>query len=180
MTPKQTLPDLIYVDKAALQPHDPTSLMCAMPYLGPGWYPKVSVECCLHTHKLEWSDLKWGITASAHYPGDAIRAALDILESSWSDVSLENPKGEPWRRSINFMIGVWSMRGRVHIKSLFSYGDVGEELWDDCWKTPDAYGAKGLMEFRRVTQVETSATFRPLYDLCPGTEHVRLAQARAY
>ena len=174
--PGQTLPDLIYVDRPAPQPHDLPSLMCALPYLGPGWYHKVSVEYCLHTHKLDWADLKWGLTASAHYPGDAVRAALGILENSWADVQLVCPKDTPWKRSINSMVGVWGMRDRVNITSLFSYGDPGEELLGKNWQHFNAYGVEGLMEYRRVTQVETSATFRPLYDLCLCTEHVRLAQ----
>jgi hypothetical protein len=179
VTHEDALPDLIYVDRPAPQPHDLQSLMSALPYLGPGWYHKVSVEYCLHTHRLDWTDLKWGVTASAHYPGDAVRVALDILEASWEDVQLESSKDRPWKRSINSMVGVWGMKDRVNITSLLSYGDVGEELYGpygERYTQHDAYGAKGLTEYRRVTHVATSATFRPLYDLCLCTEHVRLAQ----
>eukprot|EP00973_Karenia_brevis_P075195 10445637-Karenia_brevis.AAC.1 len=170
------LPDLVYVNK-------PVTIECladllrSLPYLGPSWYHRSSIEYCMRTKKLEWADLQWGITASAHYPGDRVRTALDIMEAAWADVRVQE-RDNPAKRSFNTMVGLWGMLQNVQITSLMSFGDAGEGLsGTGVTVCRDAFDVPGLVEYRRHTDVRTSATYRPLYDICLCAEHTRLAQA---
>jgi hypothetical protein len=177
ITPSEGLPDLVYVEKT-INPQNITELVKCLPYLGPGWYHKVSIEYCLHVRKLEWPDLKWGITASAHYPSDQLRAALDVMEEAWGEVQIQDEGDKPAKRSVNTMVGFWGMQQSVQISSILSFGNLGEALYgNEVLERRDAFGVPGLVEYRRCTRVKTSATYRPLYDLCLCTEHTRLAQA---
>ena len=63
ITPEGGLPDLIFVNK----PHnvsDIDGIAQALPYHGPGWYMRPAVEYCLHTQKLTWDDLTFGVHAT--------------------------------------------------------------------------------------------------------------------
>ena len=40
-----------------------------------------AVEYMLHTKRATWADLKWGIRATAHMPGDRLREAF--AETGW-------------------------------------------------------------------------------------------------
>ena len=59
--PGQALPDLVYVDKP-FAATDLGDLLASLPYHGPAFYSKTAIEYCLHTHKLTWADLRYGIT----------------------------------------------------------------------------------------------------------------------
>ena len=86
VSPSEPLPDLVYVDTEADHPADLASLMASLPYNGPGWYMRPAVEFLLHTCKVTWADLKRGVRATAHVPGDAMRDAFDVLDRAWDDV----------------------------------------------------------------------------------------------
>lgn len=177
VTPEKPLPDLVYVDR----PQNASTLaeiLATLPYHGPGFYSRVAVEYCLHTHKLTWADLQYGITASGRIPGDEIRAAIDTMDAAWEGVALNNPHDRPAKRAINSMVGTFGMKpGGVQIKSWMSYVDEGvlhqgkERLF-----TQTAFGVPGLRQQVTVAETRDPSTYRPIYDLCLCTEHVRLAQ----
>jgi hypothetical protein len=178
VSPDKPLPDLVYVDK----PHEENSLtgiLASLPYHGPGFYSKVAIEYCLHTHKLAWADLRYGITASGHVPGDEVRAAIDVMDAAWEGIPLNNPKDRPAKRCINSMVGTFGMKpGGVQIKSWMSFKNEGVqhrgvERYSAC---NGAFGIRGLYQQVTVAEVRDPSTYRPLYDLCLCTEHVRLAQ----
>ena len=75
VTSDQELPDLIYVTKACAEPRNASEILHLLPFRGSGWYARPAIEYCLHTRKLEWSDLQWGVTAMGRIPGDHLRAA---------------------------------------------------------------------------------------------------------
>ena len=173
--PSLDLPDLIYADKP-VNPGSLVDILHLLPYHGPAFYHRCAIEYCLHTKKLTWGDLKWGIKASAHYPGDAVRAALDVMEGAWADVHIKEGDA-PHKRSVNNMVGTFGIRGAgVRIKSLLSFDYFSRPL-GTVQIMYNAFGVPGLFLFSRVTPVLDSGTYRPLYDLCMCTEHVRLAQA---
>ena len=74
----------------------------------------------MHTRKLQWSDLQCGIRATCHYPGDQLRAALDVMETAWDGIDVKNDA--PWKRLINSLVGTCGMQGQnVNIKSAFTF-----------------------------------------------------------
>ena len=136
------------------------------------------MEFCLHTHRLTWDDLRYGIAASGHIPGDDVRAAIDAMDAAWAGVTLNNPGDAPGKRAINSMVGLFGVKpGGVQIKGRMSYEreDIrphGTEVM----MTHDAFGAPGLISTHWSVEVRDPSSYRPLYDLCLCTEHVRIAQ----
>ena len=154
-------------------------MLAHLPFHGRGWYAKGAVEYCLHTRKLEWEDLRYGIAASGHVPGDLVRVAMDTMDAAWEGVLTNNPNDRPAKRSINSMVGTWGMRvEQVKLKSSLSFrrtDPVGRGFEQKWWE--DAFDVGGLVCKISATKVLDPGTHRPLYDLCICTEHVRLAQA---
>ena len=174
------LPDLVYVQRCA-----PAELISMLPFHGPGWYAKPAVEYCLHTHKLAWDDLLWGITASAHLKGDQLRGALDIMEQAWADVVVElqiNPKVDtPAKRSFNTLVGVFGMTGGiVDIRTMLSYSAQDAPSGWEVLRSVQGKGAfnvPGLLQFNRYTETIDSGSYRHIYDYALCVEHTRIAQA---
>ncbi len=134
------------------------------------------MEYLLHTRKVTWADLRWGVTASAHLPGAALRGAFDVMEQAWADVvqAGQSPdRTTPAKDSINCWVGTCGMKAaptaRVHLS--FEDDPVAG------WRLLDAYEIKGLFEYRRETKTLDSGSYRVVYDWCLCVEHVRLAQA---
>jgi hypothetical protein len=176
----EELPDLVYVD-VVVDPKDIQDLAALAPYHGPAWYCRPVIEYCLHTHKLTWADLKWGITASGRLDGCNLRAALDVMEAAWADVALgTNSSGRRHenhaKRSFNTWVGITGMAGAVNLRSSISF-DWQDRPAGTTMMRQDAYGVKGLFEYTRVQEVVDSGTSRPIYDWCVGVEHTRVAQA---
>jgi len=147
-----------------------------LPFTGDSWLPRPAVEYLLHTKKVTWSDLKWGITATAHMPGEQLRAAFDVLEKAWGDVVANNESPDrktPAKDSINSWVGYCGMPESKGVKSKLSFElDQGGD-----WFERDAYGVKGLFESTRYVEVLDSGSYRAIYDWCLAVEHTRIAQA---
>ena len=99
------LPDLGYVEgchdarQAALQ---------LLPFVGPGWYPKVSIAAMLETGVCRWDHIPLGIYARGHVGAATLRRALERMDAAW-------PEGEEHmaKLSVNAMIGLWARRADV-------------------------------------------------------------------
>jgi hypothetical protein len=101
------LADLIFVD-AGPPPTSLETLLHALPYHGPGWYHRPAVEYLMHTRKVTWSDLKLGVQASGHLPGDVLRGVFDVMDKAWTDVLVDYVDPErknPSKDSINCWVG---------------------------------------------------------------------------
>ena len=99
------LPDLGYVEgcrdarQAALQ---------LLPFVGPGWYPKVFIAAMLETGVCRWDHIPLGIYARGHVGAATLRRALERMDAAW-------PEGEEHmaKLSVNAMIGLWARRADV-------------------------------------------------------------------
>eukprot|EP00969_Alexandrium_andersonii_P199632 8817986-Alexandrium_andersonii.AAC.1 len=49
-----------------------------------------------------WGDIKYRLTASAHYPADVFRRPLRLMEEAWEDSLLA-------KLSVNALIGLWCL-----------------------------------------------------------------------
>ena len=81
VNPAEELPDLVYVDRDAA-PADIHELVGALPFHGRAWYMRPAVEYLLHTKRATWAELKWGIRATSHMPGDRLREAFAVMEDA--------------------------------------------------------------------------------------------------
>jgi hypothetical protein len=82
------------------------------------------------------------------------------------------------KRTVNSMVGVFGTSpGGTRVKCWMSFEDEGvkhrgfQTLTDET-----AFGLTGLRLQRTVAELRDPSSYRPLYDLCLCTEHVRLAQ----
>ena len=173
------LPDIVFIDANLPEPEDLNSHLPRLPYIGKAWYYRPSVEYLLHTKRVTWDDLKWGVTATGHLPGDRMREVLDIIDAAWEDVVTANENvdhnGHPGKYSINAWVGLCGCSDvTTKIKTRLTYDGRNQDRWP--LTRPNVYGITGLWEFEHHTQIINSGTFRPIYDYCLSVEHTRLAQ----
>ena len=184
VSPAEGLPDLIYIDKDAA-PVKIDDLVTALPFHGRAWYMRPAVEYLLHTKRVTWSELKWGIRATSHMPGDRLREAFDVMEEAWQDVledfqqrGVKPDRTRPNKDSVNNWVGFCGMPSKsVNLRTVLSFDEWDNHLSGALSSCHDAYGVKGLWEFTGSTHVVDSATYRPIYDWCLAVEHTRIAQA---
>ena len=74
-----------------------------LPYLGPAWYARPSVEWMLHVGLATWGDIKYSLHASAHVPAECLGQVLDTMEAAWAEEDAHLRK-----YSVNALIGLWS------------------------------------------------------------------------
>ena len=176
------LPDLVYVDKP-VDVSDLESLLAALPYHGPAWYHRSAIGYCLHTFRLEWPDLRYGIASSGRVSGESVREAMDAMSDAWEGVPLDGPRNDPRKRSINSMVGVWGTKpesARLSVSFSFHSQDLNTNL-KPCKERrveTGVFDMPNLMMQTVIREVLNPGSYRPLYDLCLCTEHVRLAQCR--
>jgi len=174
INPDHELPDLVYIDRA----HDVHTLhdvISALPFCGPSWYARPAVEYLLHTKRVTWDDLKFGIAATGRVEGDAVRAALDAMEAAWVGITRpESPEDNLAKRSFNNWIGCCGMSHQMaRLKTTLS-GDLA-----DLPRVAENVTTflPGLhMHTSTIPEID-SGSYRPIYDYCLAVEHTRLAQA---
>jgi hypothetical protein len=148
------------------------SELSRIPYVGPGWYPRGSVEFLLEMGIVAWGHIKWSLQATAHVPGSIFARALGIMEHAWGE-----EKGLA-KLSANSMIGLlardvsqsYSVRSSNseidgaghHFRQIFTYGD------------------KHIYDYIFCTQTVQNASYRPLHDWIMSHEHVMVARAARY
>ena len=69
-----------------------------LPYLGPAWYARLSVERMLHVGLASWEDITFSLHASAHVPPECLGQVHDIMEAATPEVFPERshwPLGHP-------------------------------------------------------------------------------------
>ena len=181
--PGMDLPDMVYVDKP-FAANNLAAILAGLPYHGPGWYSKIAVQFCLRTNKLTWQDLRYGLTASGHIPGDEVRAVIDQMDAAWKGIKLNNKFDDPPKRSVNSAVGAWGMKpGGVQLKGWASFrGEypspevIDNDLPKNVKGNSAMFGVPGLFGKVAALELRDPSSYRPLYDMCLCTEHVRLAQ----
>ena len=97
------LPDLGFVEGCC---DARQSCLNLLPYVGPGWYPKVSLAAMLDLGVCRWDHIVLGISARSHVDAATLRRALERMDAAW-------PEGEEHmaKLSVNAMIGLWAHGG---------------------------------------------------------------------
>ena len=99
------LPDLGFVEGCC---DARQSCLNLLPYVGPGWYPKVSLAAMLDLGVCRWDHIVLGISARSHVDAATLRRALERMDAAW-------PEGEEHmaKLSVNAMIGLWARSTEV-------------------------------------------------------------------
>ena len=84
------------------------SCLNLLPYVGPGWCPKVSLAAMLDLGVCRWDHIVLGISARSHVDAATLRRVLERMEAAW-------PEGEERmaKLSVNAMIGLWARSTEV-------------------------------------------------------------------
>ena len=76
------LPDLGFVEGCC---DARQSCLNLLPYVGPGWYPKVSLAAMLELGVCRWDHIVLGISARSHVDAATLRRALERMDAAWPD-----------------------------------------------------------------------------------------------
>ena len=155
------LGDLNFVTRRA------TGFVRQLGYCGPGWQHRVQTEFLLHTGVICWDDISHVLTATAHHPAELLKRPLQIMESAWEEM-------DHAKRSVNSLIGLFCIDdGFAH--RLVSSNDE-RDAPEGSLKSTFYYEGGFVTDYIVSTRLLTSASCRPLHDLCMCTEAVRVGQ----
>ena len=151
-----------------------------LPYSGPRWYWKASVQYMRDCGIVQWSDIKYRLTASAHVPPDFFRHVFETIESTQANVrtrDLNNIEpGEFAKNCINALLGLWSkpQHHRTSVETV-SYTEDLQRSGPVLKRAVE--GHPTLHDYIFETELLTNATMRPIHQVCLDMEHTFLAQA---
>ena len=162
------LPDLGFVEGCC---DARQSCLNLLPYVGPGWYPKVSLAAMLDLGVCRWDHMVLGISARSHVDAATLRHALERIDAAW-------PEGEEHmaKLSVNAMIGLWARSTEV----VYSVRSSSSELDGAGADFSQAFAYEGGMvwDFVCAWRLLSSGTYRPIHDAVLGLEHCMVAKAR--
>ena len=136
-------------------------------YTGPGWQHRILTEFLLYVGTIQWSDISYRLTATAHLPPDLLKKPLEKMEAAWGAIGLG-------KQSINSMIGTW-MLDESYSYSLMSSNNSGDAP-ANALKRVIHYDGGSVIDYVTRTHMRSVTTLRPLHDLCMSTEAVRVGQ----
>ena len=103
--------DYCFVDKD-VEILDPARYARLLPYSGPRWYWRESVQYMLDVGVIRWPDIKYTLTATAHLKPDFVANIFATIEETQTNVrtqSLDNIAPEKFTKEcINSLLGLWS------------------------------------------------------------------------
>ena len=161
------LPDLSFVEGCC---DARQSCLNLLPYVGPGWYPKVSLAAMLELGVCRWDHIVLGISARSHVDAATLRRALERMDAAW--------QGEEHmaKLSVNAMIGLWARSTEV----VYSVRSSSSELDGAGADFSQAFAYEGGMvwDFVYARRLLSNGTYRPIHDAVLGFEHCMVAKAR--
>ena len=158
------LADFSFVD---LGKDDRRSVVSKLPYVGPMWMHRVSVEFMLHHGACKWDDIKYSLNATGKVPKECIAAPLEVMEAAWGD-HIDMAKD-----SVNAMLGLWAVdeQQSFHVKSS---NDPFEG--QGAWATRLVEWNGGHMtDWIFAKKLLTNASMRPVHDMIMAHEHTLIA-----
>ena len=161
------LPDLGFVEGCC---DARQSCLNLLPYVGPGWYPKVSLAAMLDLGVCRWDHIVLGISARSHVDAATLRRALERMDAAW--------QGEEHmaKLSVNAMIGLWARSTEV----VYSVRSSSSELDGAGADFSQAFAYEGGMvwDFVYARRLLSNGAYRPIHDAVLGFEHCMVAKAR--
>ena len=147
------------------------SCLNLLPYVGPSWYPKVSLAATLELGVCRWDHIVLGISARSHVDAATLRRALERMDAAW-------PEGKEHmaKLSVNAMIGLWARSTEV----VYSVRSSSSELDGAGADFSQAFAYEGGMvwDFVYARRLLSNGTYSPIHDAVLGFEHCMVAKAR--
>ena len=161
----------MYIDKPKIW-RGAGTLFNELPYVGPAWYPRVATEYLLHMGRVSWTDIKWGLQASAHLPHDIFRKPLDIIEQTWHDIG--DAGTTLAKMSVNCCIGFLGL-GERNVWRCKTCNELEEGKGADMMVVTHYNEVDSVVDHLFETKIASNTSQRPIYDIAVFTEFVRLA-----
>ena len=160
------LPDLGFVEGCC---DARQSCLNLLPYVGPGWYLKVSLAAMLELGVCRWDHIVLGISARSHVDAATLRRALERMDAAWPDGEEHMAK-----LSVNAMIGLWARSTEV----VYSVRSSSSELDGAGADFSQAFAYEGGMvwDFVYARRLLSNGAYRPIHDAV--LEHCMVAKAR--
>jgi len=163
--------DLNFIDKDVCW--TAASVMRMIPYTGKAWYHRNVAEYLLHTGRIKWEHILYGINASAHYPPNIFQNALQKMDAAWDGIE----DGDVYKkRSINSLIGTWASNkdSWVAKTSYSNENDIGDF---HCYSVSEMKDGRKIYDYYYRIEVCTGGcTMRVMNQLALDTEHLRVGQ----
>ena len=135
-----------------------------LPYVGPGWYPKVLLAAMLDLGVCRWDHIVLGISARSHVEAATLRRALERMDAAWPETQRERDD-----RPVGAQRGGGLQRAQQQQQA----GRRGRGLLSGL-RLRGGHGV-GLRLRQRLL---SNGTYRPIHDAVLGFEHCMVAKAR--
>ena len=162
------LADFSYVDLGTCQ----LSELSRIPYVGPAWYPRGSVEHLLEVGVIKWRHITWSLQATAHVSSSTLARALQIMKQAWGDTSLA-------KLSVNSMIGLFArdVSQTFNVRSSTREIDGGGHDFRQLFHNGDD---AHIWDYIFCTRVVQNASYRPIHEYIMSFEHVMVAKVARF
>ena len=163
------LADLSFVD---LQNRGRDAPVTLLPYVGPGWYPKVSLDYMLRCGVAQWSDVLHTMNAASHVTAECLAPALDVMEQAW-------PEGEEHmaKLAVNSMIGLMAHDSNKAY-TLRSSSNELDATGADTRQVFYVGEGRYVWDFITTRSIHNNGTLRPIHDCVLGFEATMVAHIR--
>ena len=122
----------------------------------------------LHTNTIKWSDIRYGLQASAHLPASCLRGPLEIMESCWQTPVLR-------KLSVNSAIGLMCRKNNS-FRVVSSTSPLDQPL-DSRWERIFEYDGGHVYDWISEDAIVGSASKLPIWRQVMSSEHLRVGQA---
>jgi AAA domain len=143
------------------------SKLNALPFVGPGWYHRISCQFLLHHGICSWGDFLWSLTSLAKLPADVFKGPLEAMETAWEDKALA-------KMSVNSCVGTWCIKNESI--SVLSTNDEADVKPGSHMLRKFAYDDKVLNDHIYLTRNLDNASMRSIHDQVLATEATRVAE----
>ncbi len=142
-----------------------------LPYVGPMWYHRCSVEFLLHHGIAKWDECLFSLQASSHAPKDCLRTPLQQMDAAWDQDDEHLAKV-----SVNSLVGLWAST-QDYIFSVITSRSECDGAGAYCTRNVK-FGTAGETTTDHIFQNKLlqNSSMRPIHDLIMATEATRLAQ----
>lgn len=143
-----------------------------LPYVGPMWYHRCSVEFLLHYGIASWDDCLFSLQASSHVPKDCLRKPLQQMDDAWAPDEQHLAKF-----AVNSLVGLWAAtQDCIYTVTTSSSACDGAGALMTRVVTFGEDESECTTDHIFTNKLLQNGSMRPIHDLIMATEATRLAQ----
>lgn len=150
-----------------------------LPYWGPGWYWRAETEWMLDVGIIDWEDILYVFSASAHVKPSFLADRLRRLDSLWEE-SQDEEFGVPSKHALNSMFGIWAIQ-QTYSYRLYTADDPRDVVEGSTKKSPTpgcrmVDGEYEMHDYVVRTELKDYASMRPIHQICLSQERLIMAK----